>query len=123
MGAVLNDLGQQWVAAELAGDTAFLERTLTDDFVGIGPRGFMLNKEQWLARHTTGDIQYHSVTWDEQAVRVYGDAAIVTGRETAHVTYKGQDMPGQFRVTLAFVTRDDGWQMAGLHLSAIDAAP
>ena len=36
----------------MRGDTAFLERTLAEDCVGVEPRGFTLTKEQWLATST-----------------------------------------------------------------------
>jgi hypothetical protein len=45
---------EEWAVAEQRGDAAFLEGTLTDDFVGVGPLGFMLNKQQWLGRFAGG---------------------------------------------------------------------
>ena len=58
----LNQLGQEWAEAELRGNTSFLGEMLTDEFVGIGPRGFMLSKEEWIARHTSGDLKYEAIT-------------------------------------------------------------
>jgi hypothetical protein len=49
VGRVAQDLkriAQDGAAAERQDDTAFMERTLTDDFMAIGPRNCVLNKEQ-----------------------------------------------------------------------------
>ena len=116
-------LADTWASAELRGDTAFLERTLSDDFIGIGPLGFMLTKQEWLARHRTGDVKYDSFGLDEGKVRVYNDAAILTGRQIQTAAYRGNRMPGQFRTTLVFIQQRGQWRLASLQLSSIGQPP
>ena len=116
-------LAEEWAAAELRGDTAFMARTLADDFVGIGPRGFMLTKDEWLARHKSGDLRYESFGLDEVRIRVYGDAAVLTGRETVKLKYRGEDQQAELRTTEVFVKQAGQWQLAGLQLSPIAPPP
>jgi len=116
-------LADAWATAELRGDTAFLERTLTDDFIGIGPLGFMLTKQEWLARHRSGDLKYELLNLDEVKVRVYNDAAILTGRQVQHAAYRGNPILGQFRITLVFVQQQGQWRLASLQLSTIGQPP
>jgi len=116
-------LADAWATAELRGDTAFLESTLTDDFIGIGPLGFMLTKQEWLARHRSGDLKYESFNLDEVKVRVYNDAAILTGRQVQHAAYRGNPIQGQFRITLVFVQLQGQWRLASLQLSTIGQPP
>ena len=123
----LEKLAQDWAAAELRGDTAFLGRALADDFVGVGPRGFTLTKEQWLFRHEAGNLKYDSFELDEVELRAYGDAAAAVCRERAEGVYEDEngrhDIHEQFRATLIFFKQEGRWLLAGLHLSPIAGRP
>ena len=120
-------LGEDWAAARLRGDTSFLGEILADDFVGVGPRGFMLTKDQWLSRHDTGSLRYESFGLDEVQVRLFGGTAITVCRQSARGVYEGEngrfELDDQFRATLVFVRQDGRWQLAGLQLSPILGRP
>ena len=113
---------EEWASAEQRGDAAFLEGTLTDDFVGVGPLGFVLNKQQWLGRFA-GGLSYESFALEGVDVRLYGEAAVATGRQVQAGGFQGNDVGGEFRATLVLVERDDRWLLAGWHASPIAGAP
>ncbi len=123
----LERLGEDWAAAELRGDTVTLGRILADDFVAVGPRGFMLSKEQWLSRHDSGNLTYEAFEWDEVTVRVHGHTAAMIGRETASAVYEDgevrHEIQDQFRATLVLVEEQGRWLLLGLHLSPIAGPP
>src|SRR2546428_13090157 len=112
------ELAEDLRKAELRGDVAFLERVLAPDFVGIGPRGFVLTKEAWLGRHRSGDLKYETLDRDEVSLRAYADAAIMTSREIGKTKYKGQEVPiGALRPTHAVVRRRGRRLLAGVPIS------
>jgi ketosteroid isomerase-like protein len=102
-----SELAEDWARAELDGDVSSLGEILSDDFVAVGPRGFMLTKVQWIARHETGILRYGSFGLDEMQVRGFGHAAIVVCRQTAAGVYEDAngryDIDERFRATLVFV--------------------
>jgi ketosteroid isomerase-like protein len=116
-------LADAWATAELRGDTAFLERTLADDFIGVGPLGFMLNKQEWLTRHQSGDLKYNALDLDEVTVRVYGETAVVIGRQVQSAAYRGNPIKAELRTTLVLVHQQGQWRLASLHLSPIGQPP
>jgi ketosteroid isomerase-like protein len=118
----LEGLIREWADAERREDVAFLRESLTDDFVGIGPLGFMLTKDQWLGRYE-GGLSYDSFAIDEVAVRFYGGAAVATCRQSQAGEFRGNDASGEFRATLIFTEQERRWLLAGLHLSPIAGAP
>jgi ketosteroid isomerase-like protein len=113
----------RWTAAEGRGDTAALDGYLTDDFVGVGPLGFMLSKQDWLSRHATGDLTYEAFRLEEVQVRAYGAVAVVTARQTGQGAYRGQPVPSDLRATAVLVEQAGSWRLAGLHLSFIAGTP
>jgi len=115
----VEELSRRWADAELKGDTAYLRQLLTDDFIGVGPRGFTPDKARWIGKFEAGDLTYEGLTWDEVRVRVYGDAAIVIGREKLEATWQGKPAGGDFRVALTFVKPNGEWRLAGAQLSPI----
>ena len=119
----LDRFESQWAEAELRGDTTLLDRVLTDDFMAVGPRGFTLTKAQWIDRFTSGDYKNESFDWDDVSERLYGNAAVLVGRQTTKSTWRGQDTSGQFRVTQVLVKQGEGWRLAGVHLSPIQQGP
>ncbi len=100
---------ETWTAAERRSDTAALDAGLTDDFVGVGP--------------SPGELTYETFDLDEVKVRVHGDAAVVTARQTGKGTYQGHPVPEAVRATLVLVSDTGTWQLAGIHMSFIAGTP
>jgi ketosteroid isomerase-like protein len=123
----VRDVLSRWAEAEQAGDPRAIGPLLTDDFVGIGPLGFALPKPAWVGRHASGDLHYERFTVDDVEVRDHGDIALVTATHHARGDFSGTPLPEALRASLALVREpgdgEDGWRLAGLHLSFIAGTP
>lgn len=113
----------EWSDAERNGDGSALESLLTDDFLGVGPLGFVLPKSIWVQRFDQFGLHYESFDLDELQTRVHGDAAAVTARQTARGTAGGQPVPEAMRATLTLVVEGGSWRLAGIHMSFIAGTP
>ena len=115
----LQELGREWAAAEVRGDVSALATMLADDFVGVGPLGFTLTKEQWLDRHRSGDLVYEEITWEDVDVRVHDCAAVAIGLQTQRARYRGHAVDGRLRATQIYIRAGDRWQIEGVQLSSL----
>jgi ketosteroid isomerase-like protein len=112
----------EWTSAERAGDARKLEDLLTDDFYGVGPLGFVLPKEAWLARHRQG-LTYETFDLEQIQIHLYPDVALVTAQNNTRGSYQGQPIPEAVRATLAIVKGSGNWRLAAIHMSFIAGAP
>ena len=116
------DLVQRWAAAEERNDAEALDGLLADAFAGVGPFGFILTRDQWLARFANGLVNRSFVVTDLQ-VRDYGTAAVGIGVLAQETRWQGTDNSGRFRVTLVAVQEGEGWRLAHVHIGPLQGPP
>jgi ketosteroid isomerase-like protein len=115
------DLVGRWAAAEQRNDAKTLDGLLADDFVGVGPMGFVLGRDQWLGRFGNG-LENRSFVVEDANVREYGTAAVVVGVLAQETSFQGGDNSGRFRLTLVAVRPADRWLLANAHIGMLQPA-
>ncbi|HEY3479293.1 MAG TPA: nuclear transport factor 2 family protein [Streptomyces sp.] len=119
----VRELGRIWAAAEERGDTETLAGLTVDGFRLVGPLGFVLDRDQWLARYSGGGLVTEKLDWAEVEVRDFGGTAIAIGVHDQVARHQGNPADGKFRATHVLVRDEDRWRLAGIHLSPIGGPP
>lgn len=107
--------------AELNDDRHTLGELIADDFLSIGPKGFMLDKRQWIDRHD--QFRYDSLETTDVDVRIHGDTAVVRDIQRNRATYDDQAVALSLRVSQTWVREGEGWQLVGIQFSPLDDGP
>jgi len=112
----------RWADAERRGDTATIDQILADDFVGIGPVGFVLSKPMWVGRFGAG-LVYESLSFDDVSVREYGAVAVAVAHQ--HADGRHQNGPVFADLMMSAVAVRDGadWRIANVQYSFIAGTP
>ena len=113
------ELVRRWADAEGRSDADALDALMTDDCMLVGPRGFVLDREQCLDRYRSGALRTEAFSWSDVSVREYGTAAVVVGIVTQRASHQGQDSSGRFRVTQIAARQAGRWLCAGLQFSSL----
>jgi ketosteroid isomerase-like protein len=109
----LRELNAQYIRAAVAGDVAWYEARLADDFVCIDHDGSMLDKPAFLRRTRTGS-QLAEYRLEEVDVRQYGDVALV--RATG--VWRAKDgTPGMSRYVDVYVRTNDDWRVVSAQIT------
>jgi len=115
---VIRKLDNERIQAQIHADAAALQRIYADDFIGVGPSGTVRTKPQVISDFTSGDLKFQSITTDDVRVRVYGDAAVETGRSTMDGQDKDKAVPHDTRFTRVWVKQHGRWQLVANHYSS-----
>ncbi len=98
------------IQATVANDLQALDKLLGDDLTYTHSSGVMEGKTQILDKLRSGATRYHTIAPSDVQVRVYADAAVMTGRAAINVTVDGRTSDLQLRFTSVYARRGGGWQ-------------
>jgi BlaR1 peptidase M56/uncharacterized protein DUF4440 len=104
-------------SANMRRDTAFYERVLGDDFVGIGPDGEAGNKAETIAEIKRLDREIKKFEFDDLSVSGNEQFAFATFLATVYFQAHGQESTAQFRYTVNFTKIDGQLKIAAIQVT------
>jgi ketosteroid isomerase-like protein len=103
-----------------AGDADTLRRHLEPTFTLVDSRGAVTDLAQNVAEVARREPLYEVFRNHDQKVRLYGDAAVVTGITSIRSRAgDGEVFEGDFRFTDTWIRRDGAWKLAASHASRL----
>lgn len=107
-------------AAFEASDGDVLRDNLTDGFTMTDAKGKIANRDQTVAEVRRRDPVYVVFQKHDQTVRVYGDAAVVTGVTSMQGhSGGGSKFEGDYAYTDTWVHSDGRWKLAASHATLL----
>jgi len=114
----LRQMNDDWSKALLRNDGEALGRIMDDEFFFAYPfEGD--GKDQFIGDVTSGDVRVEYLTRDNVSVRIWGDTAVLTAKESAKWYYKGRDFSGHYKVIHVYTHRQGGWQLVSVQACPI----
>jgi ketosteroid isomerase-like protein len=113
----LRQLNDEWIKALVRRDAITLQRIMADDFVFAYPLEGD-DRAQFINDVVSGDLLVEYLNRDNVTVRIWGDTAMVTGRDSAKWTYNGREFTGHYKIIHIYSQRNDCWQLV-----AVQACP
>ena len=107
------------VTALIERDTAALKALVDPDCRIVGPKGFLIDTDEWIGVHTSGIYEQVALEQLEADVVVHGDSAVRCEIQRSECTFQGETITGLFRVMSLWQQRGGDWRMVGVQYTAM----
>ncbi|HEX6732765.1 MAG TPA: nuclear transport factor 2 family protein [Pyrinomonadaceae bacterium] len=118
----LLELNGVWAEAVTKGDGATLEKIFSDDIVVTAGNGSIRNKSEEIKDATAGTdpdfVWVRPFTTENERVKIFNDAAVVTGLVKWAFKYKGQEVNQERRYSHFYVKEKGQWRIVAQHVSS-----
>ncbi|HYJ89205.1 MAG TPA: nuclear transport factor 2 family protein [Pyrinomonadaceae bacterium] len=115
---LLRQTNDEWVKALVRGDGETLGRIMAEDFFFAYPMEGD-DKNQFIGDVVSGDIRVEYLNRENVGVRVWGDTAVLTAKDSAKWYYKGRDFSGHYKIIHIYSHRDGKWQLVSVQACPI----
>ncbi len=118
-------LEQNWARAYVADDAACLDRVMSPAYVQTNARGEVSTKAEEVAELRDQAVHYDKFESTDLKVRVFGDAAVVTGQSWIKATVKksGRAIDASVRFTDTLVKQNGQWRAVASQTTLLPNKP
>ena len=113
----LERLEKVWNEAHERGDVEALDALWADDMEIAVPKMPVMSKADALKFARSGRMKFFRYQTSDIRIRVYGDAAVVTGRLQRTRSMNGQEISDDWRFTKTYVRQAGQWRVVAFHAS------
>ena len=114
----ITEMERMYRDAVMRQDIVAIGRILADDFIATSSHGEIRDKAKEIDDiRPAPDFKVEAFNLDDINVRLFGNSAVVTGRSTLQVAFKGQSNTSVFRYTRVYVRRNGLWQAVAQQLT------
>lgn len=132
MGTIAPELSEELTEAHrhvldalVEGDQVTLERLVADDCQIIGPKGFMIGKDEWISTHSEQVYEQVLLEVEESQVATYEGLAVRCDLQRSECRFNGETIGGLFRVLNVWRRAPSSWQLVAIQYTSVapEAAP
>lgn len=117
--ATITNLENDAVKADLENDTAFYQKTLTENWTRGDSDGTFYTKAQLLKLMASKNIKTNREKLSQLKVRVYGNTAVAVYTDTYDIGIMGEERAHSIIVTDTFVKIGGDWKQVASHGSTV----
>ena len=115
---LLRQMNDEWVKALVRGDGETLGRIMAEDFFFAYPMEGD-DKNQFIGDVVSRDVRVEYINRENVSVRIWGNTAVLTAKDSAKWYYKGRDFSGHYKIMHIYSHRDQGWQLVSVQACPI----
>lgn len=98
-----------------------IEANMAPEFLHIGEDGVLSDRAKFLDSILSEHLSIAPYAMDGLQVRLFGDAALLTGTTLLHGTWRGKPFSSHYRFTDTYVRRGGAWRVVQVQITALPA--